>query len=237
MNTLLGGDLFTPEKINKNGMFWQPSMFNRMNQRAKRIFTPNFDHIAGKSILDLGSRSGWWSWAAIQLGANFTLGVEGRRSSVEKGKHLFENIGLDKHRCVVGNVFDVLPNLISQGYHFDTILCLGFYYHIYDHYGLLKLMDAFRPQHIVIDSEMEFSQETTVWIRREKVHHPNNAITEFEGQVIFPAGNITTATMELLSECMNYKIHWCSWDLSEEDKQIGCEDYFEKRRFTCILTK
>jgi len=233
---LLERPLFQGDFINSHGLSWPPEQLNRNNERAKRIFQPDFGHIAGKSVLDLGARHGAWCWAALQLGADFTMGVEARPQSIARGRQLFDGIGSDRHRMAVGDVFEKMPELLAHGYRFDTVLCLGFFYHIYDHYLLMRLMHAFGPKHIVIDSEMHPSQQAVSYIRLEQAWHPNNAIPNVAGQQRVPVGNISKGGLEALAFSLGYDVHWCDWTVPEERKS-GLDDYLaENRRFTAILT-
>lgn len=218
--------------INEYGFHWNDNYVNRMNNRAERIFGIDPAIMEGARILDIGARHGFWSWAAHRLGALETLGIEGRKESADRGDRLMAGLN---HRFLIGNAFDVMPRLAELGYRFDVILNLGFYYHIYDHYGMLKLMDAFKPEIIVIDSEIDDLDAPVVRIRQEKTWNPNNAISEFEGQQFSAVGNASRGAIEMLADCFNYDVTWCDW--SNLSNTAECADYVERRRFTCHLTK
>ncbi len=159
-----------------------------MKNRAERIFSFDHELIKGARVLDLGARFGFWSWAAHQHGAVETIGIEGQQESADRGDKLLSGLN---HQYLIGNAFDVIPHLIEEGQTFDVILNFGFFYHIYDHYGMSKLMDALKPKVIVIDSEIDDFDEPVVRIREEKTWEPNNAIAEVEGksflQSVMPA--------------------------------------------------
>ncbi len=219
--------------INDKGFFWNEEFLNRMNNRAERIFSFDPALMRGARVLDLGARFGFWSWAAHNLGAAETLGIEGRAESAARGDKLLAGLN---HRFEIGNAFDIMPHLVAGGQRFDVILNLGFFYHIYDHYGMLKLMDALQPKVIVIDSEIVDLDEAVVRIRTEKTWEPNNAIPEKEGQKFSAVGNPSRGAMELIAECFDYRLEWCDWSgLTAADE--GCADYRQRRRFTCILTR
>ncbi|MFZ7092254.1 class I SAM-dependent methyltransferase [Primorskyibacter sp. 2E233] len=224
-------DVFSLD-INDSGFFWNDAYLNRMNNRAQRIFSFDPALIQDARVLDIGARYGFWSWAAHQLGAAETVGIEGRQESANRGDKLMAPY---KHDYLIGNAFDIMPKLADQGQTFDVMLNLGFYYHIYDHYGMLKLMDALKPKVIVIDSEIDDSDEPVVRIRKEKTWEPNNAIAEVEGQEFSAVGNASRGTIKLLAECFNYNVQWCDWsNLSNTEE---CADYVNRQRFTCLLTK
>ncbi|WP_425101493.1 class I SAM-dependent methyltransferase [Tropicibacter sp. S64] len=218
--------------INDAGFFWSEEYLRRMNNRARRIFAFENELIKGARVLDIGARHGFWSWAAHKLGAQYTLGLEGRKESADRGHKLMSPY---KHDWIIGNAFSLMPELAAKGETFDVILNLGFYYHIYDHAGMLKLMDALKPRLIVIDSEIDDADEPVIRVRKEKTWEPNNAIAEVEGQQYAPVGNPSRGAINLMAECYDYSVEWCDWSgLTEAD---GCEDYAVRRRFTCLLRK
>ncbi|MDP5218695.1 class I SAM-dependent methyltransferase [Ruegeria sp. 2205SS24-7] len=224
-------DVFSSD-INKYGFFWKEKYLSRMNNRAKRIFSFDHDALKGGQVLDLGARFGFWSWAAQQLGAAETLGIEGRQESAARGGKLLAG---KNHRYIIGNAFDVMPQLIAEKQSFDVILNLGFFYHIYDHYGMLKLMDALSPKVIVIDSEIDDLDEPVIRVRKEKTWEPNNAIAEVEGQQFSAVGTPSRGAIESIADCFDYNVKWCDW--SDVGAAPGCDDYRARRRFTCLLTK
>ena len=227
----MSGGLFSLA-INGAGFNWTPPIVNRMNNRAARIFSFDPRLIQGARVLDLGARHGFWSWAAHQRGAAYTLGIEGRAKSAAHGERLMRSFN---HDFIIGNAFDVMPGLVEKNQTFDVILNLGFYYHIYDHYGMLKLMDALQPKIIVIDSEIDDLDEPVVRIRKEKTWEPNNAIPEKEGQRFSAVGNPSRGTINMIAECFDYKVTWCDWTGLVDT--TDCDDYVKRQRFTCILQK
>ncbi|WGW05059.1 class I SAM-dependent methyltransferase [Tropicibacter oceani] len=224
-------DVFSLE-INDFGFFWNEQYLNRMNNRAQRIFSFDPALIKGARVLDIGARFGFWSWAAHRLGAAETVGIEGRKESADRGGKLMAPY---QHDYLIGNAFDIMPKLAAEGQRFDVILNLGFYYHIYDHYGMLKLMDALKPRVIVIDSEIDDLDEPVVRLRKEKTWEPNNAIAEVEGQQYSAVGNASRGAIEMMAECFDYKVAWCDWSNLTNTEE--CDDYVNRQRFTCLLTK
>ncbi len=196
-----------------------------MNNRARRVFS--FD-----PALIEGACYGFWSWAAHQLGAAKTVGIEGRQESANRGDKLLAPY---KHAYLIGNTFDIMPKLADEGQNFDMILNLCFNYHIYDHYGMLKLMDALKPKVIVIDSEIDDSDEPVVRTRKEKTWEPNNAIAEVEGHEFSAVGNASPATLKLLAECFNQNFQGCDW--SNLGNTEDCDNYVNRQQFTCLLSK
>ncbi len=52
---------------------------NRLNWRAEILLSRNREVIEGKSVLDLASHDGRFSWACLELRASRVVGVEGRQ--------------------------------------------------------------------------------------------------------------------------------------------------------------
>lgn len=217
--------------VSANGMDWDAAMMNRMAQRALRIFPASEEIVRGKTVLDLGARDGRWSWAALQHGAKSCVGIEGRSRSVAEGARAMQPyVDANAYRPLVGDAFDRMRGLQRLGWRFDVVLCLGFIYHVYDHWGLLQAMAALEPRVIIIDGEMDDGDETTVRVRAEWTEHPNNAVSE---RPVVPVGNIRRGTMELLARCAGYEFAWQDWQHLEDP--IGCDDYLARTRHTCIL--
>src|SRR5450759_3603387 len=62
---------------------------NRHKQRARYFFDPLVNHccggsLAGKRVLDVGCNAGYWSLKALEAGADFVLGIDGRKMHVDQ---------------------------------------------------------------------------------------------------------------------------------------------------------
>jgi hypothetical protein len=213
------------------GLCWDTGMLNRMNQRALRVFPDEFDLTSNKKILDLGARDARWSWAALQLGASEVVGIESRYDSYENDN--FTSYKPPNFKMLIGDAFSEIEKLVSSGERFDTVMCLGFYYHIYDHYGLLRRLRQLEAKYVIIDSEFDNIVEPQVRIRKEDITHPNNASEEEYFRTHSVVGNLSVGGMNLIADILGYETNWQDWDNLNE--KIGCDDYVEKTRATCIL--
>lgn len=231
-------DVF-PAEIFATRLQWNDAMRNRMNARAARILDPGHGHIEGKAVLDLGARDGRWSWAALRAGAATAVGIEGRAESIRQGTFLFEDGLAPRYTVRQGDAFAVLNRFQRNERRFDTVLCLGFLYHVYDHWALLRAVAALGPHHVVVDSEMEAGFAPFVRVRRENVDHPNNAIPEADlGRTGFvPVGNPSQGTVAMIGECLGYRVEWCDWTLPDGPARLGLDDYAAGTRYTCIWTR
>jgi 2-polyprenyl-3-methyl-5-hydroxy-6-metoxy-1,4-benzoquinol methylase len=149
---------------------------NRLNERYNHIILPNLKHVISKRILDLGAHDGRWTWAFLESGASFVTGVEGRPETAKRlitqltTKSKFDG----RYEFIVADVFDALTNF--QTSQFDTICCLGIFYHIMNHDLLMKLVDRLKPEAIIIDSSMIDTDDMVIRLQYEPTSNPLNGI-------------------------------------------------------------
>ena len=128
--------------------------FDRLDWRAEVLLTRNREAIENKKILDLASHDGRFSWACLKLGAAHVTGVEGRRNLVQHADDNLRNMGVSKtsYRFIEGDVFEILPDF-SAG-EFDTILCLGFFYHTIRQVELMAALKRLAPSTLIMDTHI-----------------------------------------------------------------------------------
>jgi hypothetical protein len=214
---------------------WKPAMRNRMEERYIRIMRQQPQIIRGRRILDLGARDGRWTWAAIKTGAEHVVGIEGRAKSASLSKDRLSKIPSSKFELRIGDVFAELPKLAAEKRMFDTILCLGLFYHVYDHYALLKLMHALGPQIIVIDSLFTDTEWGVTRVHFYQTFHPNNAIADVQGQEFSPVGDPSTGLLRAMAGTLGYAVDYKDWSGTKSNE--GITDYLERRRFTALLVQ
>lgn len=124
---------------------------HRLNSRHDAIFKRNLERFNGKRVLDIASHDGRWSFAALQAGATHVVGIEPRQELINNAIQTFTHYGTDPSRFsfLRGDIFERI-----KGQKFDTVLCLGFYYHTLRHAELLDLIERTGTQFIVIDTEV-----------------------------------------------------------------------------------
>ena len=138
---------------------------NRLNWRCELILTRNADSIKGKKILDLASHDGRFSYACLKLGARHVTGIEFREHLVESSKKNLVDMGFrqDQFDFHQGDIFEFLPK-VKKG-EFDTILCLGFFYHTIRQIELLREFHRLAPQCIILDTNVkkELMEKDATW--------------------------------------------------------------------------
>ena len=213
----------------------EPRNLNRLDCRFDHIVKPHLEHIRGKRVLDLAAHDGHWSWAALQSGASFVRAVEGRPELVERARSIFEDSGIDRERWEIsaGDIFDVLENTSER---FDTIFCLGVFYHILDHHRLLRLMARLKPEAIILDTAATPESKPLIRLLRERTAESVNAIPREEGQTEAVIGTVSRGGIVLLAEEVGYTAQFVPWDFKRIDDHSNLKDYKKQRRVTVLLT-
>lgn len=157
---------------------YRPDYANRHIQRRRTFFDPlvelNGGSLAGRRVLDLGCNAGYWSLAAIEAGADYVLGVDGRQMHVDQANLVFEASGVDpaRYHFETANIFDH-----DFGGSFDIVLCLGLMYHIAKHIQLFEIMASVDPEFIVIDTTVSLMPASVFKVEWEdSLENPRNAI-------------------------------------------------------------
>lgn len=92
-----------------------------------RLIEPLLPSVAGKSVLDVGCSSGFFSLKLKELGADYVLGIDAgeQPKAIEQARFAAETRGLDIEFKVL-SVYDVG----EIGREFDLVLFLGVFYHL-----------------------------------------------------------------------------------------------------------
>ena len=140
-------------KADTRGSRWAiPYNFECLNARVENLLTNHLGSIKGKRVLDMASHIGTFSFAALQMGAEFIQGVDTEKRTVEKCKELFEIQKVEKQRYKfeIRDAFDLLENSPENSW--DTILCFGMLYYTTEPLRLLKLMQKAARDCILLDT-------------------------------------------------------------------------------------
>lgn len=156
-----------------------PTRVNRHNQRKRYFIDPIVQllggSLEGKRVLDLGCNAGFWSLAAIEAGADYVLGIDGRQMHVDQANLVFEVKGVDRGRYdfVTGNIFDY--DFATHG-NFDIVLCLGLMYHISKHVQLLEIIDSVNDDVLLIDTALSLAPGSYMRVHKESTDSPRNTV-------------------------------------------------------------
>lgn len=154
----------------------------------------------------------------------------------------FAGIEPSRFKIKCGDIYDMVEIADSEGFTaFDTVFCLGIFYHITDHYRLMRLMRSFNPEVIIIDSSFVKDKAPIVQFRRENAEDPSMAIAEHDTHLTSLSGVASIGFLRMMAENSGYDVNFVPWKESEIDNVDVVRGYLpdeEKRlrRYTVRLT-
>ena len=158
---------------------YENKMAVRHRNRAMHFFDPMVElfggSLEGKRVLDLGCNAGWWSLRAITAGADYVLGVDGRRMHVEQSEFVFEVKGIEKDRYdfVEANLFDLDLRKFGE---FDIVLCLGLLYHISKPIDLMERIGHVSTDLLIVDTAISPAKRSVFEVRRDSLEEARDAV-------------------------------------------------------------
>lgn len=220
--------------------YGESSGIPRLNKRHRFLVKPYEAEIAGSSVLDLASHDGRWSYALSSAGAREVVGVEARQELIDQFASYPPGPEKDRISFLQGDVYEVLPRLVAEGRRFDVVAVFGLFYHVMDHYGLLKLIHRLQPRLVIIDSEFYLNEEPVIRLLRESTDRILHSIAHIPGQTRAPAGIPSKTAFEWMTASLGWSTEWADWESVPEDKRRGILSYYReppewKRRDTCAL--
>lgn len=146
----------------------ESDVLTRLDARYHAIIEHGHAAIKGARILDIASHNGRWSLAALCNGAEYVLGIEARPGLVAAAHSHMKRYGIaeDRYRFVVGDVHEEIRRL--EPGQFDTIMCLGFFYHTMHHFYLLQQFQRLAPKYLILDTAINNSEGYKVVVTKEE---------------------------------------------------------------------
>lgn len=160
-------------QFNLNGNLTLTSGETRVNrhfQRKRYFFDPIVKYfggtLKGKRVLDLGCNAGFWSWCAVEAGADFVLGIDGRQVHIDQANFVFEvnEVNSSRYKFIHGNIFEVD---LQQFGTFDIVFFLGLMYHISKPMVLLEKISKVNDDILVIDTRLSMLPGSFMEIRHD----------------------------------------------------------------------
>jgi SAM-dependent methyltransferase len=179
--------------------------------------------LEGRRVLDIGCNAGFWSLAAIEAGADFVLGIDGREELIEQAQLVFDakDVAPERYRFEAANVFG--HELTER---FDIVLCLGFLDVTARPLEAFELMSATGADLIVIDTGI--SHVSSAYFEVSSLTDPLNAV---EGTLtLMPSRD---AVVELARE-FGYTSVALAHEMSDYS---GLDDYRRGRRLAFICSR
>jgi SAM-dependent methyltransferase len=213
----------------------------RLELRHRFIVEPFAADLKDARVLDLAAQDGRWTYALAQAGAREVLGVEVRPELIEQYAEYPDDEVKSRTKLVQGDVFEAVPRLADAGETFDVVAIYGLYYHVMDHYRLLREVVGLKPSLIIIDSDFSRAKRPLIDIYREDPEKYFNSVAHIEGQTLAPVGLASRSAVEMMAISLGYRTEWADWASLPESERQGVRDYFDapnkprKVRDTCAL--
>jgi tRNA (mo5U34)-methyltransferase len=199
---------------------------NRHEQRRRYFFEPLVElyggTLRGRRVLDLGCNAGFFSLLALEAGADFVFGVDGREEYIEQAKLVFEakQIERSRYRFEAANVFAWEP----EGT-FDVALCLGLLDHTSKPVELFELMSRAGAQTLVVDTEISRARSSVFEV--STLYDPR-AVIDYP-LVLIPSRQ---AVLEL-AHALGYESVALAHEMSD---YTGLHDYRDERRLAFLCS-
>jgi tRNA (mo5U34)-methyltransferase len=204
-----------------------PTFANRHEQRRRYFFDPLVEacggSLEGRRVLDLGCNAGYFSLLALDAGADFVLGVDGREMYLEQAQLVFEAKGIDpaRYRFQHANVFAWDPAET-----FEIALCLGLLDHVSKPVELFEVMVRAGAETLVIDTEISRARSSGFEVSSL---YDRNAVIDYP-LVFIPTRQ---AVLELADE-FGYEAVALADNITD---YAGMADYRDQRRLAFICSK
>jgi len=206
---------------------------NRLNERHRAQIEANRALIDGKSVLDIASHDGRWSFAALNAGAKRVLGIEVREHLIESANINLRACGVaeDRFAFICGDVCDKLDE-IGPG-SIDTVLCFGFFYHTLNHLHVLSKIAQLKPRHLILDTRIDLRPVDAIFLRMETTEEDGNVAVSHgsQGAVGFP----TLGALNLMLAHFGWTGRYYDWRRAGIRDWDDLQDYQEGSRVTLTV--
>jgi protein-L-isoaspartate O-methyltransferase len=236
---------------------------SRLNARHECLIARHTEHLRDRTVLDVGSHDGRWSFAALAAGARHVLGVETRPALVEATKKTFAEYQIAPERFAF-HVGDILEFLNATRPTVDTVLLCGVLYHVHYHVALLQELRQTGARTILIDTivvprlgapprpeevqafhrrtppmRVIAQQENAIHLIVERVDDFSNAAAEtFPGSGCALVGIPSYGAVVCLLEAFGFETEEVSWEPYLKRWGVrGLEDYAKGERATFLARR
>lgn len=209
---------------------------NRLNRRHEALIAPNEAIIRGKSVLDIASHDGRWSFAAHKAGARHVLGIEAREHLVNNAQSNMREYQAPEGQVhfVLGDVFEELDRFEPGS--FDTVFCFGFFYHTLHHMLLLSKIARLEAQHLIMDTSVSLLPGRAIRLREDNVQEESaGAIADPGDAARSVVGVPNKPALEMMLASSGFKsIRYYEWRQAGIKRWAEIEDYQEGRRVSLV---
>lgn len=205
---------------------------NRLKYRYRALIESNVDLIRDKTILDIASHDGRWSFAALKNGARKVIGIELRQHLVDNAVANMKRYGVggDQYQFMVGDIDQEIRKL--EPGNFDTIFCFGFLYHTMSHMFLFQNFKRLRPSYLILDTNISSEDKPVIEIREEYVTGEGYTIGDKERPYL--SGWMSKSALELILKSIGYTWKYFNWNDIRANSWEGLKDYKGGARVTVV---
>jgi|SRR5215472_3251820 len=206
----------------------------RLRFRYEAIIERNRAMFCGASVLDLASHDGRWSLAALDAGASFVLGIEGREHLVAAAQQNFDayHVLSERYRFEQGDVPAAMASL--QVGTFNLILCLGIFYHSVRHVEFFEHFRRLQPRHVILDTDIVRGDGAAVHFKYEPYGDASSLRTDLPRAIV---GHPTHGFIEMLCDQFGFAWHNIDWRSFRIERWDDMADYRDDLRRTYVLTR
>lgn len=211
---------------------------NRLNHRHRALIESNESIIRGKSVLDIASHDGRWSFAAHKAGACHVLGIEARPYLVEHAQANLRayEVPEDQVRFVIGDVFREIDRLEPGT--FETVFCFGFFYHTMHHMLLLSKIARLRPEHVIFDTLIDLDPGSIIEVSAEDVEIESaGAVSDADNSTRLVIGRPTKSALELMLSTSGFTFSYYDWHRAGVKRWDALMEYHVGKRVTLVATR
>jgi len=178
----------------------------RLNLRHVAIIEENRDVLQGARVLDIASHDGRWSFAALQSGAQYVMGIEGRGHLVDNANKTFADNHIEKSRFsfLEADAHEALHDGVGS---FDVVMCLGFLYHTLRYVELFSGIRATGAHHLIIDTRISLDDDPVIHIYGNPVERESMAVEDrysYQGKTL--AGSPSLSALKRILDTYGYDI-------------------------------
>jgi hypothetical protein len=208
----------------------------RNNKRFQGMIEENIDLIRGLRVVDFASHDGRWTFAALEAGAAYCLGVEPQTPLVDAARETFAHyeVPRDKYDFVA---LDAVHYLERTDEVFDTAFMFGFITVISAQPSLFALVKRRGIKHVIIDTHITADTKPTLELTTAEVGNlwgPVADETVASNTII--AATPSRAALRLMLGHYGYDLREVDWSKYLVDGSDQVEDYAEQRRGTFIAS-
>ncbi len=210
---------------------------NRLNHRYRALIESNEAMIRDKSVLDIASHDGRWSFAAHKAGARHVLGIEARPYLVEHAQANMRAYKVPEGQVdfVIGDVFQEIDRL--QPGAFETVFCFGFFYHTMHHMLLLSKIARLKPEHVIFDTLVDLDPDSIVEVSAENVAIENaGAVSDAGNSTRVVIGRPTKSALELMLSTSGFTFSYYDWHRAGVKRWDALVEYHVGKRVSLVAT-